>query len=172
MTSMLKVLSWPVRSPPPPPAFRACEPTRSVFSTRYGRRPGSLGGSGQFGAQAAQNLIFVLHLGELARDLGAEVDDVGERGTILALQPIDGRQTVLDFGEVFGRGMNSSGVIPHGRAHVFDADQRRLQRGQSILKFRLVTGEFLDLLASRPQSDAAVETFPSYSRSKAFIAAL
>ena len=45
-----------------------------------------------------------------------------------------------------------SGEIANGRADVLDADERGLQRGKSVLEPRLVTGEFLDLLASRAQA--------------------
>ncbi len=108
----------------------------------------------QLTPQPAQHLVFVLHLGKLAGDIGPKGDHVIKGGVVLALQAIDGGQPVLDLRKMFRRSVNPARVIAHRGAYILDADQRRFQRRKGFLKFGLVARQLLNLLPCRPQRGA------------------
>ena len=61
--------------------------------------------------QRFENLVAVFHLGQLARNVFAERDHLGDRLAVLALQPVEQRQAVFNLGQPLGRCVDAFRVI-------------------------------------------------------------
>ena len=81
-------------------------------------------------------------------------------GPVLALQAIEGREAVFDFGQVLGRGLDAAGVIAQGGADVLHADAGGLDRRQRLLEFRFVADNS-SMCFCAARSEDEVEALPS-----------
>jgi hypothetical protein len=70
------------------------------------------------GSKHFQDFVAVFDLGKLAVDLFAKGDDLGNGLAVLALEAVEEGETVFDFGEALGRGIDSLGLVAEAGADV------------------------------------------------------
>src|SRR5207245_1211937 len=82
---------------------------------------------------------------------GAEGDDLIDGRTVFAFEAVEVGQTIFNFGQMFGRGVDAAGVVAQGGADIFHADAGGFEGGKGFVKFGLVARQFFDVFLGGAQ---------------------
>ena len=118
-------------------------------------------GSCEIGTKCLQNFVAVFDLGELAGDVFAKSDDLGNGLAIFALEAIEEGEAVFDFGQALGRGVDAFGVVAQRGGDIGDGGAGRGELLGRFGKAGVVAGQLFDV------ADGGAES--GFGRGAAFV---